>query len=388
MLANISVSAPAAGWVCLAWPMTENLSTDSNASFAPTSVAPRQVPAITRLTAAAAGVLTSLPQGVLRVVGTRTNADGNTLDADVAASLKALRIVEGEDIAHLPPQQGRESLDNQAYLATPKGLPVGSVTEHRVAGVRVRHYRPKGAEGVDVQLPTVVYFHGGGWVLGSLDSHDSTCRWLCNRGEVAVLSVDYRLAPEAPFPAGIDDATAVTLAVLSGEVEGVDPSRVATAGDSAGGNLSAVVNLRLRDESQPQPKLQMMFVPVTDLRSMRTASHIEFAEGLFLTKEQMEWYREHYVPNEADWANAYVSPLAAEDLSGLPPAYVAVAGFDPLRDEGEAYARRLAEAGVEVTMRRHGGLVHPFANSTGIWRGARQALDEAVGALRLALNIV
>lgn len=368
--------------------MTENLSTESNASFAPTSVSPRQVPAFTRFSAVAAGVITSLPQGVLKFLGTKTNKDGNTLDGDVVASLKALHIVEGEDFSDLPPQQGREILDNEAYLGAPKGLPVGSVTEHQVAGVRVRHYRPKGAEGVDEQLPTVVYFHGGGWVLGSLDSHDSTCRWLCNRGDVAVLSVDYRLAPEAPFPAGVDDATAVTLAVLSGEVEGVDPSRVATAGDSAGGNLSAVVNLRLRDESQPQPKLQMMFVPVTDLRSMRTASHIEFAEGLFLTGKHMRWYREHYVPNEADRANPYASPLAAEDLSGLPPAYVAVAGFDPLRDEGEAYARRLAEAGVEVTLRRHEGLVHPFANSTGVWRGARQALDEAVGALRLALNIV
>lgn len=356
---------------------------------APISVDPVQPPAFTRIAASAAGVLSSLPTGVLRLLGSRTNKDGNELDADVIASLKALTVVSGEDFADLPVEEGRRMIDEEAYLACPRSKmqKVGSVTEHEVAGVRVRHYRPKGSESVDVDLPTVVYFHGGGWVLGSLNSHDSTCRWLCARGDVAVLSVDYRLAPEHAFPASVDDATAVTLAVLNGEVQGTDPARVATAGDSAGGNLSAAVNLRLRDEGKPLPRLQMLFVPVTDLRVFDTDSYHEFSDGLFLTAKHMDWYREHYVPNEEDRHSPYASPLAAEDLSGLPPAYVAVGGFDPLRDEGEAYARRLAEAGVDVTLRRHEGLVHPFVNSTGIWKGARTAMDEAVGALRLALKI-
>ncbi|MBC2681087.1 alpha/beta hydrolase fold domain-containing protein [Corynebacterium sp. 4HC-13] len=356
---------------------------------APTSVDPVQPPAFTRIAAAGAGVLSSLPTGLLRLLGSHTNRDGDKLDADVRATLMALKIVSSDDLTDLPVADGRVMLDEEAYMACPKSsvYQVGSVTEHEVAGVRVRHYRPKGAESVEVDLPTVVYFHGGGWVLGSLDSHDSTCRWLCARGDVAVLSVDYRLAPEHAFPAGLDDATAVTVAVLNGEVAGTDPARVVTAGDSAGGNLTAAVNLRLRDEGKPLPCLQMLFVPVTDLRTFETGSYQEFAKGPYLTAKHMEWYRERYVPNEDDRHSSYASPLAATDLSGLPPAYVAVAGFDVLRDEGEAYAHRLSEAGVDVTLRRHGGLTHPFVNSTGTWKNARTAMDEAVGALRLALRI-
>lgn len=355
---------------------------------APTAVPPRQLTLTTRLTARAAGVLTSLPSPLLRLLGSRTNKDGNVLDADVIASLRALNLVEGEGFADLPVEQGRQIIDAEAHLGALHYLPVGSATEHTVAGVKVRHYRPKGHESAEESLPTLVYFHGGGWTLGSLQSHDSTCRWLCARGDVAVLSVDYRLAPEAPFPAGLDDATAVTLAVLNGEVEGIDGSRVAVGGDSAGGNLSAAVCLRLRNEGKPLPALQMLFAPATDFREFNTPSYFEFSEGLFLTAKQMKWYRNHYLPNREDWVNPYASPAAAEDLSGLPAAYVAVAGFDPLRDEGEAYARRMAEAGVPVTLRRHEGLVHPFVNSTGAWAGARRALDEAVGALRLALGVV
>lgn len=353
----------------------------------PVTAEPSKPDAITRLTAGAAQILLSLPPAVLRVLGVKKNQAGNRLDSDVLASLRLLDIVHGEDFADLPPQAGREIIDKEAHLGAGKMLRVGSVVDYQVNGVPIRHYRPEGAKSNE-PLPTVIWLHGGGWVLGSLTSHESTCRWFCNRARVAVLAVDYRLAPEHRFPAGLDDVTTVVKAVLThGAIPGVDADRVVVAGDSAGGNLSAAVCLRLRDEGLPQPRMQMLFVPVTNLEKMDTPSHGEFADGFFLTRKHMEWYREHYVPNLEERRNSYVSPLLARDLSGVAPAYVAVAGFDPLRDEGEAYARRLAEAGVKVTLRRHEGLVHPFVNSTGVWAGARRAMDEAVGALRFALSI-
>lgn len=370
---------------------TASLSAGARASTtpsAPTAVPPRQLSLGTRITARAAGTLTSLPLTALRILGSRRNADGNVLDADVVASLKALEIIEEEDITRLPVAQGRQQINNQAHMGAQTYMPVGSVTEHYVAGVHVRHYRPRGHESAEEQLPTLIYFHGGGWTVGSLDSHDSTCRWFCARGGVAVLNVDYRLAPEEPFPAGLNDATATIVAACEGQILGVDPTRIAVGGDSSGGNLATAACMKLRDEGKSLPKLQMLFVPAVELREFTTPSYHEFGEGFFLTAEQMRWYREHYVPKEEDRANPLVSPLAAKDLSGMPSAYVAVAGFDPLRDEGEAYARKLQQAGVPVTLRRHEGLVHPFVNSTGLWRGARRAMDEAVGALRLGLGVV
>ena len=357
-----------------------------NQQNAPTSVPPRQLPLVVRLNAKLAGILTSLPTPVLRVLGKKVNSDGNVLDADVAASLLALSIVSPKNWYELPPREGRTLVNNEAHMGALTYEPVGSATEHFVEGVKVRHYRPAGKEDPSIPLPTVVFVHGGGWTLGSLDSHDSTCRWFCRRAEVAVLSVDYRLAPEAQFPAGLDDVTSVASAVLQGKVQGVDAQRVVLAGDSAGGNLVAAACLRLRDEGLPLPRMQMLFVPATDLYNLGTPSYHEFSEKLYLTAKEVSWAIDQYVPEKSQRANPYVSPLLAEDLSGLPPAYVAVAGFDPLRDEGEAYARKLEAAGVPVTLRRHEGVVHPFVNSTGVWEGARIAMSEAVGALRSALS--
>ena len=342
----------------------------------------------TRAMAIGSRVITSMPTPLLRLAGTRTNRDGNTLDPDVAISLKALGLIHGKQYWDVSIDRARQMIDDEAFMGAGTPLTVGSVTEHAVRGVRVRHYRPRGAESPDHALPTVVYFHGGGWTLGSLDSHDSTCRWLCARAEVAVISVDYRLAPEHPFPAGFDDAYAVADAALtSGEIAGVDSHRIAIVGDSAGGNFATAVCLRRRDEKKPQPALQVLIVPVTNLTQPRTPSYSEFGEGLFLTTDQMDWYEKQYVQRPEDRENPYVSPLLANDVSGVAPAYIAVAGFDPLRDEGERYAQKLQDQGVEVTLRRHAGLVHPFANSTGIWTGAARAMDEVVGAVRLALAV-
>lgn len=342
----------------------------------------------TRAMAVGSRAMTALPAPLLKLAGTRTNRDGNVLDSDIALTLKVLGIIHSKQYWEVTIDEARQMIDDEAFMGAGNTLPVGSVTEHDVRGVRVRHYRPQGAESPDRAQATVVYFHGGGWTLGSLDSHDSTCRWICNRAEVAVLSVDYRLAPEHRFPGGFDDAYAVVDAAMStGEIAGVDSQRIAVAGDSAGGNFAAAVCLRRRDEKKPQPALQVLIVPVTNLAQPRSESYHEFSEGLFLTSEQMDWYEKQYPGPDGDRQNPYVSPLLAADVAGVAPANVAVAGFDPLRDEGEAYARRLAEHGVPVTLRRHAGLVHPFANSTGIWSGARRAMDEAVGAIRFALQV-
>lgn len=351
---------------------------------------------VERALAAGARAIDWIP-APLRALFSRTNRDGDRLDGDVAISLLSLKVVGGEDISEQDAVSARRNVDRQGYLAGsggPAAPQVGSVEHRSIAGVRTRIYTPTGARAASTSAPVVIYLHGGGWVTGSLDSHDSTCRYLCDRGDVRVISVDYRMAPEYPFPAPLDDVVSVLSAALAGEIPEVDPAKVVIAGDSAGGHLSAAACLRLRAEGKPQPALQMLFVPVVDQRDIDEvkathASRREFADGPYLTEAHFRWYDRHFLPDftAEQRADELVSPLLASSLEGLAPAYVAVAGHDPLRDEGEAYALRLAEAGVPVTVRRHRGLVHPFVNSTSIWEGSRRALDEAVGALRHVLSI-
>lgn len=247
-----------------------------------------------------------------------------------------------------------------------------------------RFYEPPGL-GIE-DRPLIVYFHGGGWTIGDSDTCDSVCRFLAANVPAAVLSVEYRLAPEDPFPAAIEDAfAAYRWTAVDNKRLGVDPERIAVAGDSAGGNLAAAVSLLARDEDGPAPAMQALIYPVTDAIGGQ-ASRDLFAKGFLLTKADMDWFERHYLPPGTNRADPRVSVLQAPDLTGLPPAYVATAGFDPLRDEGEAYATRLREAGVATTLRRHPGLVHGFANMTAISRTAREAMLELAGAIRGGLS--
>jgi acetyl esterase len=226
--------------------------------------------------------------------------------------------------------------------------------------------------------PALVYFHGGGFVFGNLDTHDAVCRALAKESGAVVISVDYRLSPEHKFPAAVDDSYAATLWVAANaEKLGIDARRIAVGGDSAGGNLATVVAMRCRDAGGPALAAQVLIYPVTDSSSLETGSHREFAEGYFLTSAGMEWFTGHYLASADQKRHPEVSPLLAPNLSGLPPALVITAEFDPLRDEGEAYAKRLQQAGVPVTISRYPGMIHGFVSMRGVLAGGRQAIQEA-----------
>lgn len=230
-------------------------------------------------------------------------------------------------------------------------------------------------------LPVLVYFHGGGWVIGDIDSHDPVCRHLANRARCAVVSVDYRLAPEHKFPAAVEDCFAATGWVArEGAALGVDPLRLAVGGDSAGGNLAAVVSLLARDRSGPRIGFQVLIYPAVDA-AMDHPSIQRFAEGHFLTRAMMEWFYAQYLRNPEDIDDWRASPLRAADLAGLPPAFIATAGYDPLCDEGDAYARRLERCGVPVRLRHHAAQIHGFCSMGKVIKAAGLALDEAGAAL-------
>jgi acetyl esterase len=243
----------------------------------------------------------------------------------------------------------------------------------------LRIYTPLGQR----PFPLVVFFHGSGFVVCSLDTHDRMCRNLCAGSGCVVVSVDYRLAPEAKFPAATDDCLAATRwAVANAAALGADPGRVLVAGDSAGGNLAAVTALRIRDEGGPKLLGQLLIYPVTDHYDPGTPSMMENAEGYGLTRAGMIWFWDHYLAHRGDAAHPHASPLRAADLTGLPPALVITAEYDPLRDEGEYYARRLLQAGVETEMKRWDGVNHGFFFWPGVVDKASAAIDEACAWVR------
>jgi acetyl esterase len=245
-------------------------------------------------------------------------------------------------------------------------------------------YRPTGAGAAP--LPILVWYHGGGWVIGDLDTADTTCRKLANRSGALVVSVDYRLAPEHPAPAPAEDCWAALCWVAGAATQlGGDPSRLAVGGDSAGGNLSALLAVRARDSGGPVLRYQLLVYPATDL-TMSYPSHVENGDGYMLTKEATAWFLGHYLGPNDDPKHPSLSPHHSDDLSGVAPAFILTAEFDPLRDEGEAYAARLRESGVAVDLRRYDGMIHGFFQMGGVTPVADSAVSDAASRVRAALS--
>jgi acetyl esterase len=270
-------------------------------------------------------------------------------------------------------------------LAVYAGKPtaVGAVADLELdttVALRARHYAPAEAGGPH---PLLVYYHGGGFTYGDLDTHDGVCRVLCRHAGAHVLAVDYRLAPEHPFPAAVEDARAALHWAFGHAASlGADPRRIGVGGDSAGGNLSAVVAQLAAHDGGRAPVLQLLIYPATDF-TRRHPSRDLFGEGFLLTASEMKWFEANYLgPETTQAGDPRASPLLAEDLSGLAPALVVTAAFDPLRDEGEAYAQALADAGTPATLRRFPGFIHAFVSIAGVSRSSRDALVEIAGATR------
>ncbi|WP_234815390.1 alpha/beta hydrolase [Mycolicibacterium duvalii] len=328
-----------------------------------------------------------IPHGLKRLAlgGRAVVIDGNTLDTTMQLMLAGQKAM-GIDglVADDDPVLSRAQLEVLA-AGYRQQIPVPGVSELTVDGAHgpraARHYRTD-----EPDAPLLVFFHGGGHVIGSIDSHDDLCREICRTGRVHVLSVDYRLAPEHKAPAGAEDAYAAYLwAVEHAAGLGADPKRIAVGGDSAGANLSALVALRARDEDAPRPALQLLFYPVTDYVG-HTRSKTLFAHGFFLTQHDIDWFTGHFLDgSELAADDPRVSPLLADDHSGLAPALLITAGFDPLRDEGRSYADALRRAGTPVDFREYGSLVHGFANFFPLGGGSATAMAEIISALRAHL---
>jgi acetyl esterase len=279
------------------------------------------------------------------------------LDPQAHALLAAMEAQGAPDISQLSVSQARDMANSFREMQGDL-VQVAAVGDRTVPGpdgsLPVRIYRPEGSP-----RGAIVYFHGGGWVIGNIEVADAPCRALAAATGCVVVSAQYRLAPESAYPAAAEDCYAVTRWVAEHLAElGTEPAGLVVAGDSAGGNLAAAVALMARDRQGPEIAFQVLVYPATDLAGMETASYRENGEGYLLTADSMRWFRDHYVPDEARRSEPYCSPARAEDLSGLPPAFVATMEFDPLRDDGEAYAERLREAGVPVTVQRYDGQIH------------------------------
>lgn len=305
------------------------------------------------------------------------------LDREVRAFLEEGEASGLPALETMPPAAARLAAVERMAAVRGNPEPVASVENLRIPGpdgeIPIRVYTPL-AEG---PRPGIVFFHGGGWVLGNLDTHHTVSTAMANRSGAVLVSVDYRLAPEHKFPAAVTDSYAALVWAAAHAAElGFDPQRLVVVGDSAGGNLAAVAALKSRDENGPPIALQVLVYPVTDLSALSTESYQEFAEQHSLTKSLMSWFRDHYLGSEEDGAHPHASPLLAPDLRGLPPALVITAECDPLRDEGEAYARRLLDAGVPVTLTRYAGMIHPFFTMPGRIAQADDAIQEVADAVR------
>jgi acetyl esterase len=317
------------------------------------------------------------------LAGPSITVDGRTLDARTQWFLQLLARSGQKPLSELGVAKARSEFDAFQAIMGGSPAPVGEIVDRTIGTpdgrMRVRIYRPAGS--VVRLLPTILYFHGGGWVIGSLEGYDLPCRFFAARTGCAVVAIDYRLAPEHRFPAAVDDAvTAFRWLSTNAAGLGLDPARIVVAGDSAGGTLAAVVAQEMRGTPQP-PCLQWLIYPATDLAA-DTPSHASCGDRFLLTRADMEWFANHYLSDPAQASDPRVSPLRAADLAGLPPALVFTAGLDPLRDEGQAYAGRMASAGVKTIHREFDSLIHGFIGMRGALQGAARAMDEMVTGLR------
>jgi acetyl esterase len=304
------------------------------------------------------------------------------LDPTVRQLLEAAEAEGNPPLESFSPVEARQLAADSLKLIGGTLEPVRSIENLRIPGpdceIPIRVYTPD----APAPRPALIYFHGGGWVVCDLDTHDVVCTAIANRAGSTVIAVGYRLAPEHKFPAAVIDSYAATAWVAANaEQLGIDAKRISVGGDSAGGNLAAVVSLKSRDEKGPAISHQILVYPVTDLSSFSTPSYQEFGEDHYLTKKEMEWFRENYLRNMDDARNPDASPLLARDLSRLPPALIITAECDPLRDEGAAYAKRLIDAGVPVTYTCYAGMIHPFFSLSG-------AIPQAFGAIQQVADAV
>lgn len=287
----------------------------------------------------------------------------------------------------IPPAQGREMYKMMSTTLDPQNVPIGKVEDRKIAGpageIAVRVYTPVGQGAA--ALPAVVFFHGGGFVIGDLNTHDALCRQIANEAKVRVIAVDYRLAPEHKFPSAADDCFAALKWVADqASTIGVDANRIAVCGDSAGGNLAAVVCQLAKKAGGPRIVYQVLMYPTT-IAHAQTGSMKMFEKGYFLERQAMDWFFDAYVPKGHDLKDPKLAPFWG-DVHGLPPAYVITAGFDPLKDEGKQYADKMAAAGVAVTYKDYPAMVHGFFNMSGIVPQAREAIHEVAAKLRTAFG--
>jgi acetyl esterase len=326
--------------------------------------------------------IAGLPRPLRRALAGRPiEIDGQVLDRESQALVRSANLL-GLDRDDLTPAQERSRARHGARFARGRPIKVGEVRSERVAGAAgeldARLYLPADAI---TPGPLLVYFHGGGYVIGDLNTHDQACRLLCREIHTRVLSVAYRLAPEHPFPAAVEDGLAAFRhAVENAHALGADPGEISVGGDSAGGGLAASLALILRDEGGPSPASQLLIYPWSDLSQKRRSVSL-FREGFVLTEKMLDRWDGYYARDERR-TDPRISPLLADDLSGLPRAHFAVAGFDPLRDEGLEYAERLRDAGNEVTVTFAPDLVHSFINAVGVADRAREAFTDFCAEVR------
>lgn len=336
----------------------------------------------TRLLSAAMG----LPERVQRRIARPLALDGQELASDLQMMLLLQRLARKSDLGRESVAVGRAAMAENAGIVGGR-QPIGAVRDLTVAGLPARHYRPSSVppSWTGATAPVLLYFHGGGFLYGDLESHDAPCRLLAERSGVPVLAIAYRVGPEAPFPDGFDDAEAALRWVIehAGEL-GVDPARIGVGGDSAGACIAGAAAIGAARDGIPLA-FQLLVYPCTD-PNRETESLRLFGDGLYLTRESVDHFNDVYVPEPEQRVDPRIRLLGADLPDGLAPAYVATAGFDVLRDEGEAYARRLAEAGVDVELRRYVDQIHGFLNIVGVGRSSRAAVLEIADRLRAGLG--